>query len=166
MSNLLNWKWGETCPVSVEIASATEVQVGDLLWLDTNGQAQPASAFAKDTDLAGTQGAFSQKFLGVAMQASPAATVSRIRVATTGTFEFSDDTSDASAEKLGTYMGANLNTAATYLKRDSLISVATAKLAVGRIIHQENIPAGKAYIAIRSTIMHGGIPGSDPTHTA
>ncbi len=166
MSKSLNWKWGETSPVSVEVASSTAVEVGDLLWLNTDGKAQPASAYAKATDLTGTQNAFALKFLGVAMQSNPASMEGRIRVATTGTFEFNDDTSDASAEKLGTYMGPNLNSAATYLKSDALISVASAKYAVGRIVHLENVPSGKAYIAIRSTVLHGGVAGSDPTHTA
>ncbi|MBQ9455414.1 MAG: hypothetical protein IJU53_07065, partial [Thermoguttaceae bacterium] len=112
--NHLNWKWGETCPVSAPVASATVIEIGDLLYLDS-GKALPASSFAKSTDLAGTQAAFAPKFLGVAMQASPAGMTYPIRVATCGTFEFSDDTSAEETEVLGTYVSASLNTAATHL---------------------------------------------------
>ena len=162
--NHLNWKWGETCPVSAPVAPATVIEIGDLLYLDS-GKALPASSFAKSTDLAGTQAAFTPKFLGVAMQASPAGATSPIRVATCGTFEFTDDTSAGETEVLGTYVSADLNAAATHLQNRAVIKVSGAKTAIGRIVHLENVPAGKAYIAILSTIIKGGVAGSDPSHT-
>lgn len=164
MTNCLNWKWGETCPISAKVASSIAVRIGDLLWLDSDGYAQPASTFAKATDLAGTQASFAQSFLGIAMQASPSGTASSIRVATTGTFEFSDDTASTVTELLGTFVGPNLNSAETYLKSDAVVTVASARIAIARIVHQENVPAGKAYVSILSTVMNGGVPASDPLH--
>jgi len=162
--NHLNWKWGETCPVSAPVASATVIEIGDLVYLDA-GKAIPASSFAKSTDLAGTQAAFAPKFLGVAMQSSPSGMTYPIRVATCGTFEFTDDTASSETETLGTYMSVNLNSAGTYLQNRAVIKVTGALTAIGRIVHQENVPAGKAYVAILSTIIKGGVAGSDPTHT-
>ena len=49
------------CPV----LSATVIEPGDLVWLDS-GNAKPASDFAWTTDLATTRGNFAAKFLGLA----------------------------------------------------------------------------------------------------
>ena len=99
------------------------------------------------------------------MQASPAGAPSPIRVATCGTFEFTDDTAAGESEVLGTYVSADLNSAETYLQNRAVIKVSGAKTAIGRIVHLENVPAGKAYVAILSTIIKGGVAGSDPSHT-
>ncbi|MBQ4143322.1 MAG: hypothetical protein IJD43_07610 [Thermoguttaceae bacterium] len=160
----LNWKWGETSPICARVSAETDVHAGDLLWLDSDGMAKPASEFPKSTDLAGTQAAFSLKFLGIAMQSSPLGKESAIRTATTGTFEFDDETQDGVQEILGTYVGANLNAAQTHLQRSSVVAVSSAKCAFGRIVHLENVPVGKVFAAIVSTVIRGGVPGSDPHH--
>jgi len=160
----LNWKWGETSPICARVSSETEVHAGDLLWLDEDGKAKPASEFPKSDDLVSTQSAFSLKFLGIAMQSSPSGKESAIRTATTGTFEFSEETQDGIPETLGTYVGANLNPAQTHLQRSSVVAVSSAKCAFGRIVHLENVPTGKAFVAIVSTVIRGGVPGSDPHH--
>lgn len=165
MTNRMNWKWGDTTPICAKPLASAEIHIGDLLWLDTDGNAQPASTFAKNTDLSGTQTTFTQKFLGIAMQTSPVGVANPIRVATTGTFEFSDDTASSVTETLGTFVGPNLNTASTALKTDSVIAVTSSMNGIGRIVHLENVPAGKAYVAILSTVINGGLPASDPSHT-
>lgn len=162
--NKMRWKWGETNPITEPTASSTVINAGDLLWRNsTSGKVEPASTFAKDTDLATTQAAFAAAFVGVAMQASPAGTAGYIRVATTGVFEFTDSTTSPS-HSCGAYVGANLNAATTYLEDTKVISVAKSYLAIGRIAHVESVPSGKAFVEICSTTMRGGVAASDPEH--
>ncbi len=159
-----NWKWGETCPICVRAAEDSEIKIGDLLWLDSDGKAQSASTFSKSETLAETQKAFTLDFLGVAMQASPAGRKGTIRAATCGTFEFDDETSGDVAQHIGSFVGINLNSHEERLDPKSVITVDSSLKAIGRIVHQENVPAGKAYVAIVSTVLKGGVPGSDPKH--
>ena len=159
-----NWKWGETCPICVRAAEDSEIRIGDLLWLDPDGKAQSASSFAKSGDLAETQKAFTLDFLGIAMQASPVGWMETIRVATCGTFEFDDETPSDVTQRIGTFVGPSFNTLEEKLESKAIITVDSARKAIGRIVHQENVPAGKAYVAIISTVLTGGVPGSDPKH--
>lgn len=54
--------------VSVNAASGTTVAIGDLVYLAT-GSVLPAASFTWDTDLATTQAAFTNSFMGIATQA-------------------------------------------------------------------------------------------------
>ncbi|MDO4574042.1 MAG: hypothetical protein Q4D98_02385 [Planctomycetia bacterium] len=163
--NRMKWRWGDTSPVTVDVASTTAVKSGDLLWLNaTSKKAEPADTFAFDTSLAKTQEAFASKFLGVAMQDSPSGTSGYIRVATTGVFELDDSTAGDTSACVGDYRGAVVNTAGTYLVSDKVISVSESYQAIARIAHTENALPGKALVQIQSTIMRGGVAGSDPKH--
>ena len=164
LENKMRWKWGETSPITAEVASTVVIQTGDLLWIDTNNQARPASDFAKNTSLAQTQEDFAEVFLGIAMESSPAGTSGYIRVATTGTFEL-DDTTDSSLA-LGNYVGPVLNSASTYLQRSEVAKVTPSYQAIGRVCHTEKVPTDVAFVAIISTVLRGGVAGSDPKHTA
>ena len=64
----------------------------------------------------------------------------------------------------GTFVGPSFNTLEEKLESKAIITVDSARKAIGRIVHQENVPAGKAYVAIISTVLKGGVPGSDPKH--
>ena len=163
--NKLRWQWGETQPILVPAAASTVIHQGDLLWKNSSGKAEPASTFAYDTSLAKTQKEFAKVFLGVAMQESPSGTALAIRVATLGTFVFDDSTETPSNETIGCYMGAVANSDNTYLESTKLISVANSYLAIARVANLESNPAGTALVSISSTVMHGGVPGSDPLHT-
>jgi hypothetical protein len=69
------------------VDSATVIEVGDLLWLDTD-DVKPASAQSDQLTEAKNQDLFCSKFAGVAMQKSASGSTTPIRVATTGIFEF------------------------------------------------------------------------------
>ncbi|MDO4570325.1 MAG: hypothetical protein Q4D38_08080 [Planctomycetia bacterium] len=158
-----NWKWGDTCPITIQASKNDVIHAGDLIWMNTSNKGAPASAFAYDTSESKTQENFVSKFLGVAMQDSGAGDERFIRVATTGTFEFDDVSADISAQNLGTFMGPVLNSDDSYLENRSLAVVTGSRLAIGRITHTESVPTGKALVAIISTVMRGGAAGSDPT---
>ncbi len=45
MSNIMRWRYGETWPVMLPVDSTTVIEIGDLVYLDTD-DAKPASSQA------------------------------------------------------------------------------------------------------------------------
>jgi hypothetical protein len=119
MSDKMRWRYGDTNPVVAAVDSGTAIEIGDLVWQDTD-DAKPAASAVWTTDLAGTQGAFTPKFLGVAMQRSRSGDTAPIRVATSGVFEF--DCASTTAE-LGATVGATANSGGTALENQTVVAV-------------------------------------------
>lgn len=69
MANRLRFRSGQVQLHKLRVDSATVIEAGDLLFLDTD-DVKPASDFTWDTDLATTQAAFAASFVGVAHQQS------------------------------------------------------------------------------------------------
>jgi hypothetical protein len=84
-----------------DVDSATVIAIGDLVILDTD-DAKPASSVTWDTNIATTQEAFHDKFLGVSDKRSQSGETEQIRENTSGIFEF--DCASATFE-LGTLVG-------------------------------------------------------------
>ena len=42
MANTMRWRYGDTCPVVLPVDSATVIEIGDMVYLDTD-DAKPAS---------------------------------------------------------------------------------------------------------------------------
>ena len=59
-------RYGPQFIIHAAVDSATAISAGDAVYLDTD-DAKPASSFTWDTNLATTQAAFVDKFLGVAL---------------------------------------------------------------------------------------------------
>lgn len=160
MANNMRWRWGETNPVMVEVASSTVIEIGDLVYLDS-GKAKPAADITFSATTAATQAAFNAVFLGVAMQSSVEGSAGSIRVSTTGTYEYPC----ASATfALGEKVGPAANSDGDKLENQKLVSVAKSYYAVGRVTRREASSTEKILVDIISTVMHGGVAGSDPTH--
>ncbi len=88
MSDKMRWRYGDTNPVVAAVDAATEIEIGDLVWQDTD-DAKPASDLRpKGSCTTNGPPLFADLFLGVAMQRSRPDDTSPIRVATTGVFEF------------------------------------------------------------------------------
>lgn len=64
-------RYGPQMLVQVAVDSATAIEAGDALYLDTD-DAKPASAFTWSSDLATTQANFANVFLGIAQADHPA----------------------------------------------------------------------------------------------
>ena len=105
MPNTLRWRYGDTNPVLIPVDADTVIEIGDLLYFDTD-DVKPASAQTDQSSLGANQQLFHDVFAGVAMQASPAGEDRAIRVATTGVFEF--DCASATIE-VGQLIGATEN---------------------------------------------------------
>lgn len=150
MANTMRYRYGDTNPVMAAVDSATVIEIGDLLYLDTD-DAKPASSLADTTTEAGNQEAFHDKFLGVAEQASASGDTDEIRVATAGVFEFD---CPAETRQLGQLIGVDEASSGTALEDQVVDNVATANLAIGFVA--KTTTTTKVLVDIVSTVMRGG----------
>jgi hypothetical protein len=155
MTDKMRWRYGDTNPVVAAVDAATVIEIGDLLWQDTD-DAKPAAALSNHSSQTANQQALAAAFLGVAMQRSRNGDSAPIRVATTGVFEF--DCGSGTFE-LGDLIGADKNAANTGLLSQQVAKVAQGPYAIGRVAKREPVAATSVWIDVRSTIMTGGVTG-------
>jgi len=153
MPSQFRWVHGDTTHVLAPVASGTVIEIGDLLYYDTN-TAKPATLQTVQTTKALSQSTFAAKFLGVAMQASPAGSSIPIRVVTSGVFEF-DCTSNSF--ELGNYVGIEETAGRTSLENQKLDKTTVAAGAIGRVCRREGTAVTSVQVQLRSTVMHGAI---------
>ena len=79
MANTMRWRYGDTSPVILPVDAATVIEIGDLLWLDSD-KAKPASAMTDQLSELANQQEFHDMFAGVAMQASRDGDTDSVRV--------------------------------------------------------------------------------------
>jgi len=152
MANTMRWRYGDTCPVMLPVDSATVIEIGDMLFLDTD-DAKPASAQPDQGTKSSNQQLFHDIFAGVAMQASRSGDTQPIRVATTGVFEF--DCVSTTLE-VGDVMGPDENVAGTALLNGTVIKVSAATNAVGRCAKRLNPAGTHVLVDIVSSVLKGG----------
>jgi hypothetical protein len=148
----MRWRYGDTQPVMLPVDATTVVEIGDLIYLETD-DARPASSQADQLTEAANQELFHDKFAGVAMQASRNGDTQPIRVATAGVFEF--DCLSATFE-VGKLIGVDETAAGTALEDQVVAPVATANLAIGRCAKRVNPAATKVLVDVVSTVQRGG----------
>lgn len=154
MSDRMRWRYGDTNPVIAAVDSATVIEIGDLVYLDTD-DAKPASALADQGTHEQNQAALATNFLGVAMQRSRDGDTDPIRVATTGVFEYD---CSASTFELGGLLGAAGD--GTSLEAQTVVTAAAATDAVGRVAKRVPTADTRVLVDIRSTVMTGGVNGT------
>jgi hypothetical protein len=152
MANAMRWRYGDTSPVILPVDAATVIEIGDLVYLETD-DARPAAALPDQGSESGNQQMFHSKFAGVAMQASASGETMPIRVATTGVFEF--DGPSATLE-VGDLMGADENAGGTALLNQTAVKVTNANAAIGRCAKRLNPAGTRVLVDIVSTTMYGG----------
>src|SRR3954447_2663411 len=64
MSNTMRWRYGDTCPVMLSVDSSTVIEIGDMLYLDTD-DAKPGALQANQGSKATNQQLFHDNFAGV-----------------------------------------------------------------------------------------------------
>jgi hypothetical protein len=153
MSDKMRWRYGDTNPVVAAVDSGTVIEIGDVLWLDTD-DAKPASAQSDQGSETDNQTLLTVNFLGVAMQRSRSGDTDPVRVATTGVFEF--DCPSGTFE-IGDLIGVDENSGGTLLLDQQVDSVASSAYAVARVAKREPSAATSVLIDIRSTVMTGGV---------
>ncbi|MCS7306262.1 MAG: hypothetical protein NZ602_14285 [Thermoguttaceae bacterium] len=154
MADVMRWRYGETNPVVAAVAAQTLIEIGDLVWQD-GGEAKPASLLPNQGTESANQEQFADRFLGVAMQRSPAGQDRPIRVATTGVFEFDCPPSDF---ELGDWIGPAGRTDGG-LQNQRVKKVTDPKYAIGRCAKRGK-GVQSVLVDIRSTIMTGGVEGT------
>jgi len=159
MSDKMRWRYGDTNPVVAAVDAATAIEIGDLVWLDTD-DAKPASSQADQGSEGANQEAFADKFLGVAMQRSRSGDTAGIRVATTGVFEFD---CPSAAFELGGLIGLDENSGGDGLLNQQVIEVGSSMYAIARVAKREPSATTSVLVDIRSTVMTGGIEGGSPS---
>ena len=154
MSDKMRWRYGDTNPVVAAVAAGTVIEIGDLLWQDTNN-AKPAAMLPDSGQKTVNQEEFVAKFLGVAMTRSRVGDTAPVRVATTGVFE-----SDCPSEtfELGNLMGPTSGTG-TALVNQQAVKVAASRYAIGRVAKRQPIATTCVLVDVRSTVMCGGVSG-------
>jgi hypothetical protein len=148
----MRWRYGDTSPVILPVDAATVIEIGDLLYLETD-DARPASAQADQGTEASNQQLFHQKFAGVAMQASANGDATPIRIATTGVFEFEIVSTTL---EVGDLMGSDENAGGTALLNQTVSKVTNANAAIGRCAKRLNPAGTRTLVDIVSTILLGG----------
>lgn len=152
MANTMRWRYGDTNPVMLAVDSATEIEIGDLVYLDTD-DAKPASAQADQGTALANQQLFHDGFMGVAMQCSRVGDTSPIRVATTGVFEFP---CAAAAFEVGALISASEASNGTQLEDQQVVEVASVDAAIGRCAaHADG--AARVLVDVVSSVMKGGV---------
>lgn len=152
MSDVMRWRYGETNPIVLPVDSATVIEIGDLVYFDTD-DAKPAAAQADQGTEAGNQALFHNKFAGVAMQRSRSGDTDPIRVATTGVFEF---VAPSTTREVGALLGVDEQASGTALENQKIDGVAGAHLAIGRCAKRVNPAEARVLVDIVSTVMYGG----------
>jgi hypothetical protein len=148
----MRWRYGETNPVMLPVDSSTVIEIGDLVYLDTD-DAKPASAQADQGTESTNQQLFHDVFAGVAMQASPSGETQPIRVATTGVFEF--DCLSTTLE-VGELMSSDEHSGGTSLLNQTVAKVTTANAAIGRCAKRVNPAGTRVLVDIVSSVLYGG----------
>ena len=152
MANTMRWRYGDTCPVMLPVDSATVIEIGDMVYLDTD-DAKPASSQSDQGTEGSNQQLLHDLFAGVAMQASRSGDTQPIRVATTGVFEF--DCLSTTLE-VGDLIGSDENVAGTALLNQTVAKVATANAAVGRCAKRLNPAGTRVLVDVVSSVLKGG----------
>ena len=132
----IRYSFNTTNPVMAEVATASAISTGDLV-AQVSGEAISAADFTWTTDLATTQTNFASAFLGLSGQTKLATVAkiygnsedNKIRIDCSGVYE-GDYTGTALV--IGDYVGPS--SAASKLLPQSLVKVASAALAIGRVV--------------------------------
>ena len=152
MADVMRWRYGDTNPVMLAVDSATVIEIGDLVYLDTD-DAKPAASQADQSSEAANQELFHDKFAGVAMQRSRAGDTDPVRVATTGVFEIA---CPSETREVGQLLGVDEAASGTALENQKVDDVATVNLSIGRCAKRVNPADTKVLVDIVSTIGRGG----------
>ncbi len=155
MTDKMRWRYGDTNPVVASVARETVIEIGDLLWQDTDN-AKPAALLPDSGSETANQAALVHNFLGVAMARSRRGETTPVRVATTGVFEL-----DCPSEtfELGDLVGANVGGDHNTPMNQQAVKVGSSALAIGRVAKRQPVATTSVLVDIRSTVMTGGVAG-------
>jgi len=151
MANHLRFRSGPVQLIKASVDSGSAIEPGDLLYLDS-GTARPASEFTWDTDLATTQAAFADAFLGIAHERSEVGETEPISVDISPQAIYEFDL-DASSYTLGDLLGPD--EATSTLMTQQLEAVGTTARAIARLVEITSGFVSKARVTFASAYSTG-----------
>jgi hypothetical protein len=125
------------------VDSSTVIEIGDLVYLDTD-DVKPASSQADQLTEEANQALLASRFAGVAMQASDNGDTQPIRVATDGIFEFP---CPSGTWEIGDLVGASENVGGDALEDQQVEAVVRPELALGYVAQRE--PSAVTIVKVR-----------------
>lgn len=153
MANTMRWRYGATNPVILAVDSATVIEIGDLVYLETD-DARPAVQQLDQGTESLNQQTLHAGFAGVAMQQSAAGDTEPIRVATTGVFDFA---CDAATFEVGDLIGPCENAAGDGLENQKVKGVAGLAVSIGRCAARSPNSTTRVLVDVVSSVMRGGV---------
>lgn len=140
------------------VDASIQVEIGDLLWLNTD-DVRPASHTSLWTGgLAGTLGNLAHKFAGVAMSALNSTSAGFVRVATRGTFKFAVTT--AATFEVGDLISGSRDGSNNYLLDQEVLKLtdnqANQGQAIGRCTKRETVATTQVEFEVLSSVAPGG----------
>ena len=150
MADTFRHRYGDTKKVKLPVASATVIEVGDLVWWDAaNGLVKNAGAQTDQLTVVSNQAEFRNNFVGVAEERSRSGDTTPVSVATAGVFEF--DCASATFT-VGQLVAATEHSGGTYLEDQSVITAGGRPfLAIGRVA-EAGASVTKVKVELRSTV--------------
>ncbi len=142
MANNLRHRHGEQLLVKCAVDSAIVIEVGDMVWLNTD-DVRPATSFTWDTNIATTQAAFAVLFIGIAQESSASGQTDEINVDISPMSVYEMILSSATAE-VGDPLGPDqTGTGSTATLMDQQLESAVATSSIARCV-KRNAAAGTA----------------------
>jgi len=133
MADNLRHRHGPQLLVKCPVDSSTVIEVGDLVWLDTD-DVKPATSFTWNTDLATTQAAFAVNFLGVAQEASASGQTDEISIDISPLAVYEMDAASATYE-IGDPVGPDqTGSGSSATLMDQQLEAAVAASAIARVV--------------------------------
>ncbi|HUT10539.1 MAG TPA: hypothetical protein VMY42_08585 [Thermoguttaceae bacterium] len=153
MANKMRYRWGETKPRIFAVDSAEVIEIGDLVWLNTD-DVRPAADLTNYGSLISNQDEFKQVFAGVAAQHSASGETDPIRVDTAGVFAF---TCASATFEVGDLIGPDdAGDSGAALLSQQVIAVAVKTAAIGVVAQREAVAVTEVLVDIISTVATGG----------
>ena len=154
MSNVQRHRTGEGNCISYLSTTNTAYEVGDMLY-SASDAALPAGTAIWNSNLAVTQEAFHDAFLGVSQSARLSQTATdNLLIATSGVHEMK--CGDEVAKGIGTLMGPSKQSG-NGLEPQQVSSVATANLSVGRLVKTKAANATTCLVEITGSLTRDGV---------
>lgn len=153
MANKARFRSGRVHLARVRVDSATVIEKGDLVYLDTD-DVKPASSFTWDTDLATTQAAFAAAFLGVAHEQSASGDTDPISVDLSPDAVYEFDVASATYE-VGDMLGPDKDGGNNKLMDQQLEAVASGGLGIARAAEYKAAAATALRVTLASAYYTG-----------
>ena len=162
MSDKMRWRYGDTNPVVAAVDADTVIEIGDLVWQDTDDAKPAGRLYVEPRQPGDDQARRLSPTSSWAWPCSGAAAARRRRSAWPPP-ACSSSIAPAARSSWATWSGADGNAGGNALLNQQVAKVAASQHAVGRVAKRQAAATTSVLVDIRSTVMTGGVEGSSPS---